>query len=151
MERRRYLSVGPAYDLPITGITSRGFTSAANTVYFRDERVGVPTTACSLRCCNSQTSNASATSSSLHRGRAAPTTSCATPAGASGTSRLRRAPAFIDGGDLFTHTNHYVAPELAPEDASASEGSRLRRPRAEELLGPGSRPAPTWSSSVSPS
>ncbi len=42
--------------------------------------------------------------------------------------------AYIDGGDLFTHTNHYVAPELAAEDASASEGSRLRRPRAEELL-----------------
>ena len=37
-----YISVGAAYDLPITGITSHGFTSAANTVYFRDERVGVP-------------------------------------------------------------------------------------------------------------
>ena len=35
---------------------------------------------------------------------------------------------------LFAHTNHYVSPELAPGDASRSEGSRLRRERAEQLL-----------------
>ena len=35
---------------------------------------------------------------------------------------------------LFAHTNHYVSPELAPGDASRSEGSRLRRERAERLL-----------------
>jgi len=37
-----YISAGPAYDMPLTGITSAGFSSAANTVYYRDERVGVP-------------------------------------------------------------------------------------------------------------
>ena len=37
-----YISAGPAYNLPITGVTAAGFTSAANTVYYRDERVGVP-------------------------------------------------------------------------------------------------------------
>ena len=35
---------------------------------------------------------------------------------------------------LFTHTNHYVSSELAPGDVSRSEGSRLRRERAERLL-----------------
>ena len=35
-------SAGPAYNLPITGVTAAGFSSAANTVYCRDERVGVP-------------------------------------------------------------------------------------------------------------
>ena len=42
--------------------------------------------------------------------------------------------AFIDGAPLFTHTNHYVSPELAPDDATGSEGSPKRRARAEELL-----------------
>ena len=37
-----YISAGPAYNLPITGVTAAGFSSAANTVYYRDERVGVP-------------------------------------------------------------------------------------------------------------
>ena len=37
-----YISVGAAYNLPITGVTAAGFSSAANTVYYRDERVGVP-------------------------------------------------------------------------------------------------------------
>ncbi len=42
--------------------------------------------------------------------------------------------AFVDGAPLFTHANHYVSPELAPDDASGSEGSPKRRARAEELL-----------------
>jgi isopenicillin-N N-acyltransferase-like protein len=54
--------------------------------------------------------------------------------------------AFVDGSPapdeaarlgasaLLAHTNHYVSPELAPDDASRSEGSRLRRERAEQLL-----------------
>ena len=37
-----YISAGPPYNLPITGVTAAGFASAANTVYYRDERVGVP-------------------------------------------------------------------------------------------------------------
>jgi hypothetical protein len=37
-----YISAGPAYDMPLTGITAAGFSAAANTVYYRDERVGVP-------------------------------------------------------------------------------------------------------------
>ena len=37
-----YISAGPAYNLPITGVTAAGFSSAANTVYYRDERAGVP-------------------------------------------------------------------------------------------------------------
>ena len=61
-----------------------------------------------------------------------------TPAGAYGTSRPRREHwAFIDGAALFTHANHYVSPELAPGDASGSEGSPKRRARAEELLAAG--------------
>ena len=38
---------------------------------------------------------------------------------------------------LFAHTNHYVSPELTPGDASRSEGSRLRRERAEQSCSTG--------------
>ena len=41
-DKAAYISAGPAYNLPITGVTAAGFSSAANTVYYRDERVGVP-------------------------------------------------------------------------------------------------------------
>ena len=130
-----YISVGPAYDLPITGITSRGFTSAANTVYFRDERVGVPNN-CLLATVLQQADLERARDLIAGSPRARGSNHLLCDAGGRiwDVETTGERVAFIDGGDLFTHTNHYVAPELAAEDASASEGSRLRRPRAEELL-----------------
>ena len=55
--------------------------------------------------------------------------------------------AWIDGGGCFAHTNHYVTPELSPQDATTSVGTlqpaRARRRVAGRRL---SRPAKTrWS------
>jgi isopenicillin-N N-acyltransferase like protein len=44
---------------------------------------------------------------------------------------------WLDGGACFAHTNHYVTPELAPQDATTSEGTYKRRARAQELLAAG--------------
>jgi len=130
-----YISVGPAYDLPITGITSGGFTSAANTVYYRDERAGVPNN-CLLATVMEQPDLERARELIYHSPRARGSNHLLCDAGGRiwDVETTGERVAFIDGGTLFTHTNHYVAPELVPEDASESEGSRLRRPRAEELL-----------------
>jgi len=142
-----YISAGPPYNLPLTGVTAAGFTSAANTVYYRDERVGVPNNFLlaavlgepDLEHARDLLARAPRARGSNHlfcdaRGRVwnletsgerwalvdgSPAPADATRAGASA---------------LFAHTNHYVSPELAPGDASLSEGSRLRRTRAEELL-----------------
>ena len=45
--------------------------------------------------------------------------------------------AWLDGDACFAHTNHYVTPELAPQDATSSEGTYKRRARADELLAAG--------------
>jgi len=133
-----YLSVGPAYDLPVTGITSRGFTSAANTVYFRDERVGVPNT-CLVATVLEQADLEGARDLIAGAPRARGSNHLLCDAGGriwdieTTAERL----AFMEGGVLFTHANHYVSPELAPEDATGSEGSPKRRARAEELLAQG--------------
>ena len=130
-----YLSVGPAYDLPITGITSAGFTSAANTVYFRDERVGVPNN-CLLATALQQPDLERVRDLITRTPRARGSNHLLCDAGGRvwDIETTAQRWAFIDGAPLFTHANHYVAPELAAGDASRSEGSRLRRTRAEELL-----------------
>ena len=130
-----YLSIGPAYDLPITGISAHGFTSAANTVYFRDERVGVPDN-CLLATVLQQPDLERARDLIAGSPRARGSNHLLSDASGrvwdieTTAERL----AFIDGAPLFTHANHYVSPDLARDDASLSEGSRKRRARAEELL-----------------
>jgi isopenicillin-N N-acyltransferase-like protein len=133
-----YLSVGPAGNLPITGVTSHGLCGGANTLYSWDMGVGVPNNLllASLFACRRLEDI---------RGRIA-----ATPrargsnhllADAAGriwdveTTAIRLA--WLDGGACFVHTNHYVTPELAPQDATTSEGTYKRRARAEELLAAG--------------
>jgi len=130
-----YISVGPAYDLPITGITAAGFTSAANTVYFRDERAGVPNN-CLLATVLQQPDLEHARDLIAGSPRARGSNHLLCDAGGRiwDVETTGERVAFIDGASLFTHTNHYVSPELAPEDATGSEGSPKRRARAEELL-----------------
>jgi len=130
-----YLSVGPAHDLPITGITAAGFTSAANTVYFRDERVGVPDN-CLLATVLEQSDldHVRDLVVAAPRARGCNHLLCDASGRIWDLETTAERVAFIDGTPLFTHTNHYVSPELAPEDATGSEGSPLRRARAEELL-----------------
>jgi isopenicillin-N N-acyltransferase-like protein len=133
-----YLSVGPAGNLPITGVTSHGLCGGANTLYSWDLGVGVPNNLllASLFTCRSLEDV---------RDRIA-----ATPRARGSNHLLADAAgriwdvettatrlAWLDGGPCFAHTNHYVTPELAPQDASTSEGTYKRRARAEELLAAG--------------
>jgi len=133
-----YLSVGAAYDLPMTGLTSHGLTSAANTVYYRDERVGVPTT-CLLTTVLQQPDLEHARDIITGSPRARGSNHLLCDAGGRiwDVETTGERWAFIDGGALFTHANHFVSPELAPGDATGSEGSPKRRSRAAELLAAG--------------
>jgi isopenicillin-N N-acyltransferase like protein len=130
-----YLSVGAAYDLPMTGITSRGLTSAANTVYYRDERVGVPNN-CLLTIVLQQPDleHVRDLIAAAPRARGSNHLLCDARGRIWDIETSGERWALIDGGDCFAHANHYVSAELAPGDATGSEGSALRSARAEELL-----------------
>jgi isopenicillin-N N-acyltransferase-like protein len=133
-----YISVGAAYDLPMTGVTSRGLTSAANTVYYRDERAGVPNN-CLLTIVLQQPDleHARALIAGSPRARGSNHLLCDADGRIWDVETTAERWACIDGAKLFTHANHYVSPELAPGDATGSEGSPLRRARAAELLAAG--------------
>ena len=133
-----YISVGAAYDLPITGATSRGLTSAANTVYYRDERVGVPNN-CLLTIVLQQPDLERVRDLIAGSPRARGSNHLLCDAGGRiwDIETTGEHWAFIDGGALFTHANHYVSPELAPDDATESDGSPKRSARAAELLAAG--------------
>ncbi len=133
-----YLSVGPAYALPITGVTSRGLTSAANTVYFRDERVGLPNN-CLLTTVLQQPDleHAHDLITGAPRARGSNHLLCDASGRIWDIETTAERWALLDGGGLFTHANHYASPELASGDASQSEGSPKRSARAQELLAAG--------------
>lgn len=130
-----YLSVGAAYDLPMTGISSHGISSAANTVYFRDERVGVPNN-CLLTVLLEapDLESARAHLTAAPRARGSNHLLCDAGGRIWDVETTGGKTAFIDGGECFAHANNYVDRELAAEDATGSEGSHVRRARAEELL-----------------
>lgn len=142
-----YISAGPAYNLPITGVTAAGFSSAANTVYYRDERVGVPNNLLlATVLCQQDLEHARDLLAAAPRARGSNHLLCDADGRVWDVETSGERWAFLDGSPplpeaeafgataLFTHTNHYVSPELTPGDASRSEGSRLRRARAEQLL-----------------
>ncbi len=133
-----YLSVGAAYDLPMTGITSNGISSAANTVYYRDERVGVPNN-CLLVGVLQQPDleHARDLIVGAPRARGSNYLLCDARGRIWDIETTAERWAFIDGGGRFVHANHYVSAELAPGDASQSEGSPKRSARADELLAAG--------------
>ncbi len=133
-----YLSVGAAYSLPITGVSLHGLASAANTVYYRDERVGVPNN-CLLAAVLEQPDLERARDLIAGSPRARGSNHLLCDAGGRvwDLETTGERWVFIDGGELFAHTNHYVSPELALGDATGSEGSPLRRARATELLAAG--------------
>lgn len=142
-----YISAGPAYNLPITGVTAAGFSSAANTVYYRDERVGVPNNfLLATVLCQPDLERARDVIASAPRARGSNHLLCDDRGRVWDVETSGERWAFLDGTPpppeaaafgataLFAHTNHYVSPELTPGDASTSEGSRLRRERAERIL-----------------
>jgi len=142
-----YISAGPPYNLPITGVTAAGFSSAANTVYYRDERVGVPNNLLlATVLCQPDLEHVRDVLAATPRARGSNHLLCDSRGRVWDVETSGEHWAFLDGSPpppeadasgataLFAHTNHYVSPELAPGDASRSEGSRLRRERAEQLL-----------------
>ena len=145
-----YISVGPAYAMPLTGVTAAGFSSAANTVYYRDERVGVPNNLL-LTTVLGQPDLEHVKDLLTHapRARGSNHLFCDARGRVWDLETSGERWALLDGSPpppeaavggataLFTHTNHYVSPELTPGDASRSEGSRLRRERAGQLLSEG--------------
>lgn len=133
-----YLSVGPAYALPITGLSSRGFSSAANTVYNRDERVGVPNNLLLTSVLGARDlESARELITRAPRARGSNHLLCDARGRIWDIETTAERWAFIDGGGRFAHTNHYVSPELSRDDATQSEGSPKRRARADELLAAG--------------
>jgi isopenicillin-N N-acyltransferase-like protein len=142
-----YISAGPAYNLPITGVTAAGFSSAANTVYYRDERVGVPNNLLLATVLGQpDLEHARDVIAAAPRARGSNHLFCDARGRVWDVETSGERWAFLDGSTppaeaaslgataLFAHTNHYVSPELTPGDASRSEGSRPRRERAEQLL-----------------
>jgi isopenicillin-N N-acyltransferase-like protein len=142
-----YISAGPAYNLPITGVTAAGFSSAANTVYYRDERVGVPNNFLLATVLGQpDLEHVRDLLAAAPRARGSNHLLCDARGRVWDVETSGERWAFVDGAPapaeaaslgataLFAHTNHYVSPELTPGDASRSEGSRLRRERAGQLL-----------------
>jgi isopenicillin-N N-acyltransferase-like protein len=142
-----YISVGPAYNLPITGVTAAGFSSAANTVYYRDERVGVPNNLLLTTVLGQpDLEHVMEVLTLAPRARGSNHLLCDARGRVWDIETSGGRWALLDGAPpppeaaasgataLFAHTNHYVSPELTPGDASRSEGSRLRRERATQLL-----------------
>ena len=142
-----YVSAGPAYDMPLTGVTSAGFSSAANTVYYPDERVGVPNNLLlTAVLAQPDLEHVKQLLTAAPRARGSNHLFCDARGRVWDIETSGEHWAFIDGSPpppeaaasgataLFTHTNHYVSPELSPGDVSKSAGSRLRRERAWDLL-----------------
>ena len=132
---------------PITGVTAAGFSSAANTVYYRDERVGVPNNLLLTAVLGQpDLEHARDLIVAAPRARGSNHLLCDARGRVWDIETTGERWALLDGSPpppqaassgataLFAHTNHYVSPELTPGDASRSEGSRLRRERAEQLL-----------------
>jgi len=133
-----YLSVGPAGNLPITGVTSHGLCGGANTLYSWDMGAGVPNNLllASLFACRSlEDVRERITATPRARGSNHLLADAAGRIWDVETTATRWA--WLEGGACFAHTNHYVTAELAPQEATTSEGTHKRRARAEELLAAG--------------
>lgn len=132
------LSMTTACFMPMTGLNSHGIATAANSVYARDVRAGVPNSFVRRWVLEAHT-----------RGEAVDRACC--PARACGSNhafadRLGHiwdvetsgtAHATIEAQQWFVHTNHYLAAELQPFEAYASAGSVTRLDRARQLLDAG--------------
>ena len=126
-----YISAGPAYNLPITGVTAAGFSSAANTLYYRDERVGVPNNLLlATILCQPDLEHVKDLLTLAPRARGSNHLLCDARGRVWDVETSGGRWAMLDGSPpppaasvhgataLLAHTNHYVSPELAPDDAS---------------------------------
>jgi isopenicillin-N N-acyltransferase-like protein len=133
-----YISVGPAGYLPITGISSSRFSSAANTLYSEDMQIGVPNNLLLtglLECPDLDAALAHV--ESLPRARGSNHLLCDAGGRILDVETTANHLASMDGGRRCVHTNHYVSPEMLHLEAYRSEGSPKRYARAAELLAAG--------------
>jgi isopenicillin-N N-acyltransferase-like protein len=137
-EGTAYLAVGSAGTTSNTAVTSHGLCGGANTVYSWDMGVGVPNNLvlAGLHQCRDLESLRERIATTP-RARGSNHLPCDDRGRIWDIETTATKLAWIDGGRCFVHTNHYVSPELAPQDATTSEGTFKRRARAEELLGAG--------------
>jgi isopenicillin-N N-acyltransferase like protein len=136
----RLLAFAGAAYLPMVGLNSHGVGNVSNSLHSRDNRVGVPN--CFVR---RTTMTAATLEEARERGLA--------PARARGTNQVfadaggrlwdvessATASAFADhtARGYLAHTNHYVAPAMAPFEGNDANESRTRLRTAEALLAEG--------------
>jgi isopenicillin-N N-acyltransferase like protein len=134
----RYIALCPAAALPMTAMNARGIVCTATTLYSHDEVVGVPNAFILASLHESHTlEEARAHIEEAPRARASSHLLCDESGRIWGLETTAGRSAFIDGGRRLAHTNHYLSPELAPDDASDAEGTHKRLARATELLDEG--------------
>jgi len=134
----RILAVSSAHLVPATGISSHGIASGANTVFSNDTRIGVP---------NNLLRRWVLEAATLEEARER----CLLPDRARGSNHLfgdaggrildvetsGTAAATVEAGPWYAHTNHFLAPEMAPYELSTSVNSRTRLARAREMVAEG--------------
>lgn len=125
----------PAGEFGFTGINSHGIANAGNTLYANDARIGLPNYFICRWMLEARTLEETH-ERACHRARARGANHHMADAGGRiwdvETSATAAARIVADGH--FVHTNHYLAPEMAPYEVSTSQGSRLRHARATALL-----------------
>ena len=133
-----YIAMCPAAALPMTAMSGRGIVCTATTLYSHEEGVGVPNQFVLAALHESHTLEEARTLiEEAPRARASSHLLCDEGGRIWGFETTPGRVAFLDGGRCLAHTNHYLSLELAPQDASESEGTRMRLARAKELLSEG--------------
>ena len=160
----RILAMATAGVLPLTGLNSHGLAFGANTVYARDQRPGGPDATRRPGASNAAprsgvpnslvcrwmleaASREEATARALMSERARGSNHLCGQAGGRvwdvETSAERAAViergAVVGDWEWLAHTNHYLTDAMLEVEDSTSEGSRLRRARACELMTEGLR------------
>jgi isopenicillin-N N-acyltransferase-like protein len=134
----RFIGIAGAAYLPMIGMNSHGIGSASNSVHSDDNRVGVPNV-----FVRRWTLEAATLEEARTRGLLA--------ARARGTNHFfndiggrlwdietsATASAFMEHDSFMAHTNHYVAPEMAPHEGAEHQESRTRLATAESMLAEG--------------
>jgi isopenicillin-N N-acyltransferase-like protein len=134
----RFLGIAGAAYLPMIGLNSHGIGNVSNSVHSDDNRVGVPNVFVRRWSLEAPTLE-EARARGLLEARARGTNHFLTDT----TGRLwdvetsATAGAFMESDSFMAHTNHYVAPEMAPYEGATFEESRTRLATAERMLAEG--------------
>jgi isopenicillin-N N-acyltransferase-like protein len=136
----RLLAFAGAAYLPIVGLNSHGVGNVSNSLHSCDNRVGVPNVFV-RRATMMATTLEEARERGLPAGRARGTNQCFADAAGRlwDVESSATSSAFADHTEqgYLAHTNHYVAPAMAPFEGSDHKESRTRLRTAEALLAAG--------------